>query len=97
MADRSDPAAVQAVQSASRILAHLCADLALIHLPFGGLYLIGGVARALKPYLSEFGFDTNFQDMGRFKAFMSRFSISLVTDDYAALTGCAKVIASVPR
>ena len=97
MADRSDPAAVQAVQSATQILAHLCADLALIHLPFGGVYLVGGVARALAPYLSEFGFDTNFQDMGRFKAFMSRFSISLVTDDYAALTGCAKAIASVPR
>jgi glucokinase len=64
-------------------------NLALIHLPFGGIYLIGGVARAMAPYFDEFGLNAAFCDKGRFGNFMQQFSVQLVEDDYAALTGCA--------
>ena len=92
MADASDPIARQTVQITVRLLAQLCADLALIHLPYGGIYLVGGVARALMPYLKPCDFAASFYAMGRFSKAMERFEVALVHDDYAALTGCANAL-----
>ena len=72
-------------------------NLALIHLPFGGIYLIGGVARAMTPYMTEMGLAAAFRDKGRFGAFMESFSIFVVEDDFAALTGCAAYLANGGR
>lgn len=87
-----DPRAREAATLFSRILGTVCGNLALIQLPFGGVYLVGGVARALAPYLAEFGFPDAFRDKGRFAGFMSNFSVSVVEDDYAALIGSASHI-----
>ncbi len=70
-------------------------NLALIHLPFGGIYLIGGVARAMSPYFAPLGLKDAFCDKGRFGAFMGNFSVQIVEDDYAALTGCAAYLDSL--
>lgn len=70
-------------------------NLALIHLPFGGIYLIGGVARAMAPYFTEMGLKAAFCDKGRFADFMQNFRVQLVEDDYAALTGCAAYLHSL--
>lgn len=67
-------------------------NLALIHLPFGGIYLIGGVARAMTPWLAEFDLAGHFRDKGRFGPFMENFSVLVIEDDYAALTGCARYL-----
>lgn len=64
-------------------------DLALQTLPFGGIFLIGGVARAVSPWFEDYGFAEAFRDKGRFSTFMEDFAVHLVTDDYAALIGCA--------
>ncbi len=79
------------------IMAQTLGNLALTHLPFGGIYLIGGVARAIAPYLDEMGFAAAFRDKGRFGEFMESFQITLVEDDYAALTGCAAYLANGGR
>ncbi|WP_071674934.1 glucokinase [Nioella nitratireducens] len=71
------------------ILGTVMGDLALIHLPFGGLFLIGGMARAITPWLEPLGFAQSFRAKGRFSGFMDQFGIAVVQDDYAALTGCA--------
>lgn len=70
-------------------LGRVVGDLALVHLPFGGIVLIGGMSRALLPFFEEFGFDTGFHDKGRFSEFLSQFSVFAMEDDYAALNGCA--------
>jgi glucokinase len=88
----SDPRAVRAAEVFAQMLGRVVGNLALIHLPFGGIHLIGGVARALAPYLGGFGFETSFKDKGRFAEFMSDFSVSVVLDDYAALTGSASYL-----
>jgi glucokinase len=67
-------------------------DLALILLPFGGIYLIGGVSRSLKEYLKSESFIKAFCDKGRFSKFNEKFSIQLVRDDFAALKGCRNFI-----
>ena len=64
-------------------------DFALMNMALGGVYLIGGVARAMLPYLKEENFKENFYERGNFSEIMKKISIHLVLDDYAALKGCA--------
>lgn len=84
-----DPAALETGRLFVTVMGHVTGDLALSHLPFGGIYLIGGVTRAFAPWLAEFGFLSAFRDKGRFSGFMDQFAVTIVTDDYAALSGCA--------
>ncbi len=79
----------------ARLLGTVAGDLALVHLPFGGIYLIGGVARAFGPHLARLGFETAFRDKGRFGDFVAAFPVRVVEDDYAALTGCAAYLESL--
>ncbi|WP_281982213.1 glucokinase [Thalassorhabdomicrobium marinisediminis] len=91
----SDPYAAKAVARFVGYLGTVCGDHALIHLPFGGIYLVGGVARAMVPYLATYGFAGAFCDKGRFADFMTRFPVSVIEDDYAALAGCAAHVAGM--
>jgi glucokinase len=77
------------------IMGTVVGDLALTHLPFGGIYLVGGVTRAVAPHLARFGFADHLRAKGRFEGFMSRFGVFVVLDDYAALTGCAAYLDSL--
>ena len=87
--EKDDPRSTQAVEVFVRMLGTVCGNLSLIQLPFGGVYLVGGVARAMAPYLERFNFAQAFADKGRFSEFMDSFSVSVVEDDYAALVGSA--------
>ncbi|MGJ8610604.1 MAG: glucokinase [Octadecabacter sp.] len=87
-----DTCARDAAALFTRVLGTVCGNLALIQLPVGGVYLVGGVACALAPHLAEFGFADAFRDKGRFANFMDQFAVSVVKDDYAALQGCASHI-----
>ncbi len=83
----TDDRAREAVRVFSRILGTVAGNLSLIHLPFGGVFLVGGVARHVAPFLDAFGFDEAFRDKGRFAGFMQNFAVTVVEDDYAALSG----------
>lgn len=96
-ADGSDERAIEAAQIFTRILGTVAGNLALIQLPFGGIYLVGGVSRAFAPFLERFGFGEAFRDKGRFAGFMGNFSVSVVEDDFAALTGSAAHLAELLR
>lgn len=90
---RTDPRAEAAVRVFVRVLGAVAGDLSLVHLPFGGIYLVGGVARAMGPHLAGAGFAEAFRDKGRFSTFMANFAVHLVEDDFAALKGCAAHLA----
>ena len=92
--DGSDPIAKEAVEWFVRILGAVAGNLALIQLPFGGIYLIGGVARAVTPYFERCGFAETFRDKGRFSGFMKNFSVHVIEDDFAALNGLANHLAT---
>lgn len=87
--EAGEPRARAACAHFARMLGKLAGDLALVHLPFGGIWLSGGMARALWPWLDTLGFREGFHDKARFSELMARFELHLVTDDYAALKGCA--------
>ena len=93
VADGTDPRAGEAVGVFVRTLGTVVGNLALIHLPFGGIYLAGGVVRSMAPHLEQFGFSSAFRDKGRFTDFMDNFAISVIKDDCAALAGCACYLA----
>lgn len=84
-----DEVANEAVRRFVRTLGTVAGNLALNHLPFGGIYLVGGVSRAMGPYYDRFGFTEAFRDKGRFSGFMRNFRVRIIEDDYAALTGLA--------
>lgn len=92
-----DPRAAATGRLFCRLLGAETGNLALIHLPFGGIYLVGGVARAFAAHLGPMGFAEAFRDKGRFAGFMRNFAVSLLEDDYAPLTGCAVYLARGAR
>ena len=84
-----DAQATETARLFVRVMGTVIGDLSLVHLPFGGIYLVGGVSRAVAPYLERFEFAAALRDKGRFAGFMEQFGVHVVSDDYAALTGCA--------
>lgn len=91
-----DPVAAHAARLYVHILAQTLADLALIHLPYGGIYLIGGMSRAMTPHFKTFGLTEGFREARRVDLLQKDFSVTVVEDDYAALTGCAAYLHSQP-
>ncbi len=89
LGDNPDGVTAETAALFIRILGAVVGDLALVHLPYGGIFLAGGVARAISPFLQQYGFGAAFRDKGRKSALMQAFPLALITDDYAALNGCA--------
>lgn len=84
-----DDQATETARVFAGLLGSVVGNLALVHLPFGGIALCGGMSRALAPHLDMLGFGLAMHDKGRFTDFVKAFPVSVVEDDYAALTGCA--------
>ena len=97
LASGDDPLAEATARVYVRMLGNVAGNLALSLLPYGGIYFIGGVVRSMQPYLERFGFADAFCDKGRFAEFLTQFPVSVVEDDYAALTGCASFLDALAR
>lgn len=91
--EAGEPRAEAAGSAFVRLLGAVAGDLALVHLPFGGVFLIGGMARAMAPHLGRFGFAEAFRAKGRLAPLMAGFPVAVIEDDYAALAGCAAFLA----
>lgn len=92
-AEAGERQALDALELFVGLLGTVAGNLSLIHLPFGGVYLVGGVSRHIAPYLGSMGFAEAFANKGRFADFMRGFPVWLVEDDFAALIGCASYLA----
>lgn len=91
----SDPRAEAAMRQFVKVLGMVTGNLALMYLPFGGIYLAGGVARRFGPWLARMGFEDAFCSKGRFSDFMRQFPVFVINDDYSALTGSAAHLAQL--
>lgn len=87
--NEGDKNAMRAAQLYVYFLAESLADLALVHLPYSGIYLIGGMARAAAPCMKRFNLKKKFRQNRRVDLLNKDFSVTIVEDDYAALSGCA--------
>ena len=90
----TDPIAQQAAQMFVRMLGTVAGNLSLMQLPFGGVYFAGGVATKFSAHFGDLGFIDAFRDKGRFAGFMQNFSVHVIEDDFAALTGCATYLSN---
>lgn len=88
-----DRLAQAAVADYVTLLGEVTGDLALQHLPFGGIYFTGGVARAIAPELEKHGFAKAMQNKDGFAELVEKFTVTLIQDDFAALKGCARYLA----
>lgn len=95
--DAGDPIAAHAARLYVRILAQMLGDLALIHLPYDGIFLIGGMSRAMTPHFATYGLERAFREPRRVDLLVKDFSVTVVEDDFAALTGCAAYLATDGR
>jgi glucokinase len=84
-----DPLGLETARLYIQVLGQALGNLAMVHLPFGGIYLIGGMSRAMAPMFTEMGLAGHFHDKGRMSHIVKDCAVSIVTDDFAALTGCA--------
>ncbi|MEO0752436.1 MAG: ROK family protein [Pseudomonadota bacterium] len=69
-------------------LGHVAGNIALHHLPTGGMYLSGGLAKAMAPYLDDPAFLTAFLDRGPYRHIAQAIPIHVITQDSFALHGC---------
>jgi glucokinase len=92
-AEKGEALACETLRLFTRILGRVTGDLILTHLPYGGVFLAGGVARAVAPWLMAPEFAAALYEKGRFGDFLRVFPVSVLCDDYAALTGCARYLA----
>lgn len=76
-----------------RVLGAYLGDLALAHLPYGGIWLAGSLGRAVYPLLGASAFRETFCARGAYTALMERFRFHLLNDELAALRGAALYLA----
>lgn len=76
---KSDPLCLKVVEKITEILAVETSNLALKTLPFGGIYLIGGVTHGITEYLLHNDkFVTNFYMKGRMENKLRKIPLFLV-------------------
>lgn len=88
----TDPCCSRAVSASARYLARFLGDLALVTLPFGGIFLAGSVIAGLARWLATPEFFQAFQDKGPQAGLLARVPIHLVEDPLAALRGCGRAL-----
>lgn len=70
---------------------------ALKLLPYGGLYVAGGIAAKILPLIERGGFITAFKDKGRMKPLLERVPVHVVLDPKVGLIGSARRAAELLR
>lgn len=90
---KTNPAAERSVCFIAKAFGCFVGDLALVHLPITGIYLIGGLARAVVGCTDAVPlFKQGFYHKGRFENYMQRFDVAVIDDDFAGLKGAASAL-----
>lgn len=85
----TDPAAMAALHLFAEIYAQVAGDLALIAGGRGGVYLAGGIASQILPFIDHPNFVTAFTAKGRFTRWMQDIPLHVVLDPDIGLKGAA--------
>ncbi|MBV8451971.1 MAG: glucokinase [Deltaproteobacteria bacterium] len=90
-----DPRCVHALELFTDIYGAEAANLALKLLAFGGLYIGGGIAPKILPFLQQGGFMRSFLNKGRLNAILERLPVRISLNEETALLGAAHLAASM--
>ena len=91
-----DRRCVHALEIFVQIYGAEAANLALKFLALGGVYLGGGIAPKILPFLKKGGFMRAFLNKGRLNATLERIAVRVSLNQDAALIGAAHLAASMP-
>ena len=72
-----------------RIYGSFVGDLALTMFPYGGIYVVGGIAPKLLPQIQQGGFMERYFDKGRMSGLLKNFPIYVVANTKVGLQGAA--------
>ena len=81
------PMALDTMELFAELLGRFAGNAALFSAAFGGVYLAGGVATRLHPYLTGTSFRQTFQDKGRMKPIMNQVPVWTITSTDVGLNG----------
>jgi glucokinase len=87
--DGGDPLAGRAMRLFCRILGQTAGDLALAGGARGGVYIAGGIPARILPLLEDGELVQGFLDKGRFKSWIEKVPLTVVTDPDIGLKGAA--------
>ena len=90
-----DPRCVHALEIFTAIYGAEAANLALKYLALGGVYICGGIAPKILPFLQRGGLVEAFLDKGRLRSTLERIDIRVSLNPSAALIGAAWAAVSV--
>lgn len=93
--EAGDPVATATLRVFAQLLGTVLGNLALSHMATGGVFLIGGTARRLIQPLLELGMWDCFTAKGPYTEILRAMPLTLITDDHAALLGCARHLRQV--
>lgn len=88
-----DPMALRTMDIFIRAYASTAGNLALSTLPYGGLYLLGGIAPKMLPQLQDGRFIETFCDKGRMSHLLEKIPVHVVCDPDVGLKGAAQFAA----
>ncbi|HAR79650.1 MAG TPA: glucokinase [Succinivibrionaceae bacterium] len=83
----SDPDCVEALNTFCKLMGRFGGNLALTMSTFGGVYIAGGVVPRFIEFFKNSKFREAFEDKGRFKDFLKKIPVYVITDNQAGLRG----------
>jgi glucokinase len=89
--ERNDTLASDALDLFIDCYGSVAGDHALLVLPAGGVYVVGGIAAKILPRLAAGGFIRAFRDKGPFGDVAGTFPVSVVTNEYLGLIGATLI------
>lgn len=92
---KGEPAAAAALDLFARIYASTAGNLALAVLPRGGVYLSGGIAPKILPFLARPETLAAFRDKPPMVALLEKIPLHVVTDEHLGLHGAAHLAAQL--
>ncbi|MFN0206099.1 MAG: glucokinase [Planctomycetota bacterium] len=85
----ADPVAIAALQLFARIYGAEAGNIALRTLCYGGVFVAGGIAPKILPFMTGGDFIKRFLAKGRMARLMPRFPVHVVLEQYTPLLGAA--------
>lgn len=87
--NHKDILSIRALDIFIRIYGSFVGDLALTTFPYGGIYIVGGIAPKLLPQIQQGGFMERYFDKGRMSGLLKNFPIHVVINTKVGLQGSA--------
>lgn len=92
LSNNPDPDCVEALDTFCKLMGRFGGNLALTTGTFGGVYIAGGIVPRFIDYFKNSQFRQAFEDKGRFKEYLKKIPVYVITDTKAGLLGAGAML-----